>query len=186
MTLHEQIRTALSKCSDLSPLQFQWLKSHGVDAFSLAAPWAVSTAEVAFDETGLFNFSDEIEGDQIFESALIFPESDTDGLLIDLVAYAPKTKRAASWLGRVGSCGNIGQARLGADSGLLVHRCPLRWLAHAREGIWLFDTSAAVAFGLADHGPFAVGSVAEKHWLANALVPPRPTIHVRTNGRASA
>ena len=187
MTNLGQILERLQTCAGLSQRQIDWLTAQGVSTAAIAQPDALATAKVVFDGRCRFAFADEVEGGDSVD-VIIFAERDVDGSLFDLIGWQPRNGQAGSWLGKAAWCGLEPSARLDLDGGLFCHRSPLDWLSSDRNGLWVFDGCLAALSGLAELGPFAVSSEADRRWLEKITVPPRVKITVRQAffGRAAA
>lgn len=117
-----------------------WLSDQGISDEALIEPWPVLAATVRFHKsTRTFAFGADANDGQ---RALIF-QSLSEGHLIDLIAWQPKSQRMASLAG-TGFC--IGDDALCSDpttwfagATLNVYGSPLAWLAAERDGIVIVD-----------------------------------------------
>jgi hypothetical protein len=105
----------------------------GIRAINLRTPWPVLADRVVF-EGYFFQFADDVGemGELVFTVAII----GTGGVVIDIVAWCPRTNRLAVWLGEGFA---LGERQIHHPNplipGLPVCRSPMGWLRDGRCGI---------------------------------------------------
>lgn len=119
-----------------------WFKSQGVVIDSMATPYPVIVAKVAFSNANTFSF--DVDG----VDAYIFQAEDR-GEVIDLVAWRPPatlaTLRGVAFC--VGDADDIlNPATYSDDGALRVHPTALEWLKAEREGIVIVQPRYAFAY----------------------------------------
>ncbi|WP_406857569.1 hypothetical protein ABEG18_08110 [Alsobacter sp. KACC 23698] len=148
-----------SACTPLAQLEIEWLRKQGIPSSALAHPDLLLRADVHFRALR-FAYPDEIEPDAEMERALILLVRDADGHPHDLAAWAPRSRRLATWCGRAVCIGNAMGPRLNEHGALPVYPSPLEWLQEGCDGIVIIDPVAA-SHELFDLGPIAAMGGAE-------------------------
>jgi hypothetical protein len=145
--------------------EFSRLIGLGVPAPALVWPELPARATVVFDRKRTqFDFAEEV-GDEAAISAFLFLARDEDGEPADLVAWAPRVNRLASWFGAVALLGaeDLSAPRLTKERALAVFETPLGWLRAGREGVVVIDPrGAAPPLRLAE--PLVAESIVPLYW----------------------
>lgn len=175
MTLADDIIARHAACAVLSQLQIRWLQEQGVPRAALYDPDVLARADVVFGPRH-FAFSDEMPGEPTMSAIIIFAY-DEEGVPADLVAWAPRSRQFATWMGRVAVIGDAGAPRLASHGALVVYADPLAWLRAGREGVCVVDAVLAHHY-LQDLGPYAVENADTGVFLEQVLARPRPNILV--------
>jgi hypothetical protein len=109
------------------------LCDQGISITAMAEPWPLGTAKVHFFGDGTFDR--DVEGECVWT----FIATDYSGTAIDIVAYAPESRKIASWYGVAEILGDPDQvdnrATYAFDGTLRVHADPIAWLKSGRDGI---------------------------------------------------
>lgn len=175
MALADDIITRHAACGVLDQRQICWLQEQGVPRAALHNPDVLARADVVFGPR-YFAFNDEMPG-ELTMSAIIILAYDGEGVPADLVAWAPRSRQVATWLGRVAVMGDVGAPRLASHGALAVYTDPLGWLRAGREGVCIVDAALA-HHHLQDVGPYAVEDADTGVFLEEILARPRPNILV--------
>lgn len=162
------------------------LKRHAVPVLALAHDGdglgvAIAEAYVEFDDRGRFEFLEPPLADDA-ERALIVVARDESAPL-DLIAWAPKTDRVATYNGLCAVLGAHMLADLGIDQVVQVQTGLLGWLKAGRTGIVIIDP--AHAWRVVDGDVLGAADVEHGLSLRRALQPPAPRI-VIPNAREAA
>ena len=173
--------------SSLGDLNIQRMLRQGISIAAIAAPWAVRCGHVLFETDG-----HRYRPNPIGEFALVFGVladlSNTMGDLnaLDIVAWAPKSGRIGTRLGRAFA---LGEDQIGVDGmgttglPLVVHRTPLGWLKANRRGIVVADWEIA---GVALRGMILEAkNDAHRRELVSKLTAAPPTIVVSSRRLAA-
>lgn len=118
------------------------------------------------------------------EPAFITPIHDSEGCLVDLVAWDLQGKRLGTWLGFGWALGQRSVLHPRLSKGLPVHRTPLNWMRAGAKGIVILNTRLAHSY-LVDAGPLIAEDAKHRLELAAALAQPLPRILVASAATAS-
>ena len=157
------------------------LKRHQVPPLALTrdsdgAGVAFGEAMVEIGDRSRFEFSDPPHSDEAVRALIIVARAE-GGEPLDLVAWAPRSDRLATYHGRAAILGAQQLDEPHFDEPLPVHRGMIPWLQDNRRGIVILDPSRA--WRLLDGEALAAVDVAHGIELRHALQPPAPQIVVR-------
>jgi hypothetical protein len=171
--------------NNLLPRDVEAFVRSGVAADTLAGPVPVRTGHVVFDALG-FEFEHHHNGEEGVR-AFLFLITDHQGVARDVVAWAPKQKRLATWLSRAWALGEeqVFSSRLTDHQALPVWRSPINWLRAGRKGVCLVRPEAAVHY-LCDAGPLLAEDAIHGAELKQLLTRPAPRIIVPASSTRKA
>jgi hypothetical protein len=163
--------------SNLTPRDVALFERNGVAADVLASPAPIRAGYVHFDAMG-FEFDHHTNTEEGVR-AYLFLILDHQGVARDVVAWAPKQKRLATWLGRAWALGEecAFAPRMSEHQALPVWRSPIKWLRAERKGVCLVRPEAALHY-LCDAGPLLAEDAAHGAVLKQLLTRPAPRIIV--------
>ena len=132
---------------NLDNSSIQWLLRQGITIGAIARPWAVRAGRVMFNRHD-HRYRPNPIGEFVLIFGVLADLSSTMGDLnaADLVAWAPRSGRIGTRLGRAFA---LGEEQIGIDglgtTGLPapVHRTPLGWLRADRRGVVIADWETA-------------------------------------------
>ncbi|ANY78465.1 hypothetical protein BB934_09670 [Microvirga ossetica] len=161
--------------NNLLPRDVEAFVRSGVAPDTLAGPVPVRAGYVVFDALG-FEF-DHHTNTEAGVRAYLFLILDHQGVARDVVAWAPKRKLLATWLGRAWALGEecAFSTRLTEHRALPVWRSPINWLRAGRKGVCLVRPEAAAHY-LCDAGPFLAEDAAHGAEIKQLLTRPAPCI----------
>jgi hypothetical protein len=163
--------------NNLTPRDVALFERNGVAANVLAGPVPVRSGYVHFDAAG-FEF-DHHTNKEAGVRAYLFLITDHQGVARDVIAWAPKQKHLATWLGRAWALGEeqTFAPRISEHQALPVWRSPINWLRAGRKGVCLVRPEAAVHY-LCDAAPLLAEDAAHGAELKQLLTRPAPRIIV--------
>lgn len=150
------------------------LKALGVSVDALVTPELPVQARITM-QGDCFDFAAGDPGEQAVD-ALVFLARDDNGEPADLVAWAPKSGRLASWWG-IPMLGMeaLSDWLIDADGAIEVFDDPLKWLIAERNGLLVVNFANAAPI-LREAAPLKVSSVTFGRRLANLINPKPPRI----------
>jgi hypothetical protein len=172
--------------NNLRPRDVNELAAMGIPPDALAGPVPVRTGYVVFDALG-FEFDHHTKNEEEGVRAFLFLITDHQDVARDVVAWAPKHKRLATWLGRAWALGEeqTFAPRMSEHRALPVWRSPLNWLRAGRKGVCLVRPQAAVHY-LHDAGPLLAEDAIHGAELKLLLTRPAPRIIVPASSTRKA
>jgi hypothetical protein len=123
-------------CATPNGKEILYLHKSGVSIYTMTHPWILGAERVRFLDGGTFDF------DQTGERALIF-RAEEQSLTTDIIAWSARNEQLASWRGTAFCLGDLYQIW---GSPVRIHRTPLQWLQHGREGVVIVDWTMAAAY----------------------------------------
>jgi hypothetical protein len=171
--------------NNLLPRDVEAFVQSGVAAETLAVPVPVRAGYVVFDALG-FEF-DHHTNTEAGVRAYLFLITDHQSVARDVIAWAPKQKCLATWLGRAWALGEE-QAftpRMSEHQALPVWRSPINWLQAGRKGVCLVRPKAAIHY-LCDAGPLLAEDAIHGAELKQLLTRPAPRIIVPASSTRKA
>jgi hypothetical protein len=171
--------------NNMLPRDVETFERAGVTPDVLAGPVPVRAGYVHFDEAS-FEF-DHHTNMEAGVRAFLFLITGHQGVARDVVAWAPKQERLATWLGRAWALGEeqTFSPRMSEHQALPVWCTPINWLRAGRKGICLVRPKAAVHY-LCDAGPLLVEDAIHGAELKQLLTLPAPRIIVPASSTRKA
>jgi hypothetical protein len=137
--------------SGLRKLDFAWLLDNDVPGHLTA--WRSEGGfdlllrdAVVFGRGRRFEFARHLRDPELERVvAYTIVARDAGGAPVDVVAWHPRTRRVATWLGRTGLLGSDFPCPATSADPLVVYPDPLAWLADGRRGVVVVDERLARA-----------------------------------------
>jgi hypothetical protein len=172
-----EILTEFENGGRLSQVDIDWFHSEGIGGRTLAYAYhgggsVVGKDRIVFLQNRAFEFKRYLKSRTPPLTAYIFVAADCCGRVSDLIAWHPRTKQIARWLGRVSLLGEEQAFKPHLEEGLFVHADPRSWLRAWRRGIVILEPDGARSI-LCDAGALVVSSVEQKYELRNILTKTR-------------
>jgi hypothetical protein len=168
-------RYRLLPCISLSWIKR--LKALGVTVDALCEPDFPASGHVVFFDGSRFEFVADAHGGQAFEAMLLLA-LDEFGEVCDIVAYDPRRKLKAFWLGNAPLLGleQVWLPRLDPQGALTVFADPVEWLLGDRLGVVVVHPARAASI-LRNVEPLQVSSAPFGRRLGALINPRLPRIY---------
>jgi hypothetical protein len=172
-----EILTEFENGGRLSQVDINWFHSEGIVGLTLAHAYhgggfVVGKDRIVLQPNFKFEFERDLKNRTPSLTAYILVAADCCGRVSDLVAWHPRTKHLAKWLGRVSMLGEEQVFKPHLREGLTVHADPRSWLREWRRGVVILDPVGARSI-LCDAGPLVVSSVEQRYELWKILTKTR-------------